>query len=152
MKYQAKWRWWALLAIVLMAGCNTKVDRAAQLVGKWKADNSNMKLPATKPGDVQAKAMAESMKEMMGSITLDLKADKTFAMNLLFPSSGTWTLDEEKNLVVLTITTLNKVDVSKSANAQSRPLNLQIAPDNSRMTLQNPSGAGTNGMIFIKTE
>lgn len=150
MKVQMKWRWANLmvLALLMLAGCGK--NREAQLVGKWKADTNSMTPPVTNPNDPQAKAMARMMEGMMKNVSLEFKADKTFEMNLPFPSSGTWSLDEANNTVVLNITKLNKMDISKSPNVKNKPLSLQIAPDTARLTMQDPANPAKKGMAFIK--
>ena len=153
MRRQTKWRWssMALLAILMMVGCGK--NREAQLVGKWKADTSSLTPPSTNANDPQAKAMAEMMKGMMGNMSIDLKADKTFEMNMMMAFSGTWAVDEAANTVALTMTKMGNVDVTKMPNPEARkPMVLQIAPDNSRLTMQSPTGqSGAAGqMAFVK--
>lgn len=152
MKVQTKWRWsaLALLMILMVTGCGQ--NREAQLVGKWKADASSMNLPATKPGDAQAKAMAEMMKDMMSNMSIDLKADKTFAMNMFMKTSGTWALDEAANTLVLTPTKIANVDVTKMPGTGNKPITFKIAPDNSRLSIQDPSGKNVSkgAMTFVK--
>ncbi len=152
MKMQTKWRWQcvALLAILLVAGCGQ--NREAQLVGKWKADASSMNLPSTKPGDVQAKAMAEMMKDMMSNMSIDLKADKSFDMNMFMKMSGTWAVDEAAKTLVLTPTKIADVDVTKTPGAGNKPITFQIAPDNSRLSIQDPSGKNVSkgAMTFVR--
>ena len=57
--------------------------------------------------------MAEMMKGMMSNVSIDLKADKTFDMNMMMAFSGTWAIDESANTVVLTMTKMGNVDVTK---------------------------------------
>ncbi len=151
-----RWAAVAVLAILMIAGCNK--SRETQLVGKWKADASAMTPPTANANDPQAKAMAEMMKGMMSGMSLDLKADKTFDMNMMMAFSGTWAIDEAANTVALTMTKMANMDISKMPNANAnakKPMLLQIAPDNSRLTMQPPAGqpataSPMGGLAFVK--
>jgi hypothetical protein len=68
-----------VLAVMLVAGCG-----GANVVGKYKGSIEGMKTD-----NPMAAALAESM---MGNLTLELKPDKTFSMNMMVPLEGSYTV------------------------------------------------------------
>ena len=143
------WHLAALVALMLLAGC---ANREAQLVGQWKGDASKMQMPT---GDTpQEKMGAQMAQAMMSNMTLDLKKDKTFAMNMIFGMEGTWKI--EGDTVLLDATKIMGVDVDKMPNAQKnrQPLVLAIGSDNKTLTMRAPGEQKTPNpmgeLAFVK--
>lgn len=145
----------AIFAVILLGGCAG--NREAQLVGQWKMDSSAMtaNMPAGKTP--QEKMSMEMAKKMFENVTLDLKEDKTFAMNMMMEFGGNWALNDSANTVTLNMTKMAGMDISKmpNANAQSqKPMVLNIGADNKTLTMAAPAGtapaAAAGAMKFVK--
>lgn len=141
----------ALLAIVL-SGC---ANREAQLTGTWKLDPTTFKMPNASTGDATkdaaAKKMTETMMQNMASaINLELKEDKTFTMNMMFPMEGTWSLSGDTVQLNLVKAMGMEVDKMPGADKQKKePMVLSISADNKALTLQDKTGK-TGAMVFKK--
>lgn len=142
----------AIFAIV-MGGCAG--SRESQLIGQWKMDASAM--PAMPAGKTPQEKMGMDMaKKMFENMTLDLKEDKTFTMNMMMEFSGDWKLDEAANTVTLNMTKMAGMDMSKMPNASKaaqKPMVLQIGADNKSLTMAAPSTATPSpagAMKFVK--
>jgi hypothetical protein len=83
---RAKWTLGAV-ALIALSGCNG--NREAQVTGNWKVRPTTFTMPtpaAGAPTNAAAQQMGQQMAQnMMNSMTLDLKADKNFTMNMMFP-------------------------------------------------------------------
>lgn len=146
-----------LLAIfaLMLGGC---ANRESKLIGQWKMDASAMSanMPAGKTS--QEKMGMEMAKKMFENITLDLKEDKTFAMNMMMEFGGDWKLDESANTITLNMTKMAGMDLSKMPNAgkaAQKPMVMNISADNTTLTMA-PQGAATPGgageMKFVKVK
>lgn len=143
-------RAWSILAMVAMAFLTGCANQEAQLVGQWKADASKMHIPAGKTP--QEKMGAQMAQQMLANMTLDLKKDKTYAMNMMLAMEGNWKI--ENNAVVLEMNKMGGMDMSKlpKGSQKSKPLILNIGSGNKTLTLQSP-GEGKNPMgdlVFVK--
>lgn len=134
------------LSCLLLAGCNKGTD----VTGKW---TGAVTPPAGKENDPAA-AMA---KKMLGDISLELKADKTYSMTMMFAIEGTWT--QSGSTVTLTMTKAMGQDVAtlqkaaaaqgKSSNDMVKPLVLTLSADGKTMTGSSNNGQG-GGMTFTR--
>lgn len=86
-----------LLVGFLLAGCAQSLDK--QIVGSWKADTAKSEFTGEKMKDENAKKMAMALLE---TVTIEIKEDKTFTMNMIFPIEGTWTLTGDKLMLTPT--------------------------------------------------
>ncbi len=68
-----------VIAVTLVAGCG-----GANVVGKYKGS-----LEGTDTDNPMSAALAQSM---MGNLSLELKPDKTFTMNMMVPLEGSYTV------------------------------------------------------------
>ncbi len=143
----------AIIAFMIMGGC---ANRESKLIGQWKMDTAAMtaQMPAGKTP--QEKMGVEMAKKMFENVTLDLKQDKTFAMNMMMEFSGDWKLDEGANTVTLNMTKMGTMDLSKMPNAgeAQKPMVLNLAADNKTLTMVAPGGApnpaAAGAMKFVK--
>jgi hypothetical protein len=76
-----------VLAIALV-GCNGGTS-ASSLAGTYAADPSSFKMPA----DSKSSGMEGMAKAMLESMKLELKADGTFNLNMIFEMSGKYTVN-----------------------------------------------------------
>ena len=82
----------------------------------------------------------------MKSVTLDLKADKSFAMNMLFQFGGDWTFNSGDGTLTLNMTKMGNMDVTKMPGYKSssrKPMIFKLSDDNTQLTMQ-PDSAATN--------
>ena len=132
----------ALACSLALVGCSSKEK---QLVGKWKIDTT--KLPASMtsgPGAAMAKGF-------MSSMSVEFKPDKKFAMTMIVPIEGTWTLDG--STVTLTMTSMmgmsldqikqqakNSTNPTAASNMQSleKPLTGTLSDDGKSLLLAQP--------------
>lgn len=131
----------AILA-VMMSGCAG--SRESQLVGQWKMDSAAMSANMPKGKTPQEQMGMDMAKKMFENVTLDLKQDKTFAMNMMMEFSGDWKLDDSANTVTLNMTKMGTMDLSKMPNANKaaqKPMVLNISADNKTLTMSAPGGA-----------
>ena len=141
---------------VMMSGCAG--NRESQLLGQWKMDASAMSANMPKGKTPQEQMGMDMAKKMFENVTLDLKEDKTFAMNMMMEFSGDWKLDEAANTVTLNMTKMGTVDLSKmpNANAQAqKPMVMNIGADNKTLTMSAPGAATPSPggeMKFVKVK
>jgi hypothetical protein len=129
---------------LLLAGCSS----SPSVVGKWKVDVSQE--PAdNSPGGALAKSLAEGLAK---SMTLELKEDKTFAMTMIFPMSGTYSVDGHN--LKLHMTSVMGMDPSKMQGANqssNQDMMATISDDGSKLTITSAGGtAGKQPMAFIR--
>jgi hypothetical protein len=86
-----------LLVGFLLAGCAPNLEK--QIVGTWKADTAKSEFTGEKMKDENAKKMAMALLE---TVSIEIKEDKTFTMNMIFPIEGTWALTGDKLLLTPT--------------------------------------------------
>lgn len=148
-----------LLAVfaLMLGGCAG--NREAKLTGQWKMDAAAMAASMPQGKTPQEQMGLEMAKKMFENITLDLKEDKTFAMNMMMEFSGDWKLDDSANTVTLNMTKMGTMDMSKMPNAgkeAQKPLVLNISADNKTLSMAPPAGAATSGapgaMTFVKVK
>ena len=106
-------------AALLCCGCARH-----SVVGKWKGEVLQTPKPAASNNDPSA-AMAEAFaKQLMGNVSLELKQDNTFTMQLaMFPLEGAWTTSG--STVTLTPTKFMGMDAAK-AKGSKEPMVLNI--------------------------
>lgn len=80
-----------LLAIFVLAGCGENLEK--KVVGTWKVDAVKSQLTGEKVKTENDKKM---MMAMMQTVSIDIKEDKSFAMEIIFPVNGTWALSGNK--------------------------------------------------------
>ncbi|MCC7228759.1 MAG: hypothetical protein IT203_00080 [Fimbriimonadaceae bacterium] len=80
-----------ILAVFVLAGCGGGLEK--KVVGFWKVDTVKTQMGGDK---VKTADDRKIMMGMLSTITIDIKADKTFDMKLLFPINGTWALNGNK--------------------------------------------------------
>ena len=150
-------KWWIIICVVLLmamfalAGCGGASEAA--LIGTWKLDPSSVPTPV--PGN-QMQQMGTAMTQgVMQNVTLDLKSDKTYTLNLLFQMSGNWTFNASDNTVTLNETSNTEGGLSGTPNAnasQKKPVILTLSSDNQHLLTQDPSGQNTSPpFAFIKS-
>ena len=139
-----------------MSGCAG--NRESQLVGQWKMDSTAFAANMPKGKTPQEQMGMEMAKKMFENITLDLKKDKTFAMNMMMEFGGDWKIDENANTVTLNMTKMGTMDLSKMPNANKaaqKPMVFNISADNKTLSMAPPAGAtpGAAGtMTFVKVK
>jgi hypothetical protein len=117
-------------AVIAVAGCSNKED---QIVGKYKAD---LKLSA----EDEKNPMASFAKGLLGSMTLEIKKDKTYSMTVMsFPIDGNWSLSGDTvTLTAKTVAGMSAEDAAKKAKDSgklpagqdpSKPMVLTIGSD-----------------------
>ncbi len=159
-----KWMQWrafmvlAMLAMITVGGATLSGcggNRESKLIGAWKMDAAAMSanMPAGKTP--QEKMGMEMAKKMFENVTLDLKEDKTFTMNMMMEFGGDWKLDDSANTITLNMTKMGGMDMSKMPNAgkDQQPMVMNISADNKTLTMVAPGGApapGGGAMTFVK--
>jgi hypothetical protein len=121
------------LMCLLVLGCK---GGSNDVVGKWKGA---AEIPAGQADD----AAAKMAKQMLGDISLELKADKTFVMTMMFPFEGTWT--QSGSSVTMTVTKM----MGKEAKGSEKPLVLTVSSDGQTMTAAD-MGAGKGTIKFVR--
>lgn len=81
-----------LLLIACLAGCAGK-SLEEKVVGGWKVDMTRTEMSGEKVKDEKDKAQ---MEELLKTVTINLKPDKTFTMEFLMSFKGTWALEGNK--------------------------------------------------------
>jgi hypothetical protein len=97
-----------LLAACLLCGCGESLEK--KIVGTWKVDTAKTQFEG-KMDEIEKKQMMA----IMESMSLELKEDKTFNMEVIFPIEGTWALAGNK--LSLTPKTKPGETVKMAANA-----------------------------------
>jgi hypothetical protein len=126
-----------LLIPLLIVACGSK-----NVVGKYRAQVE----PG--PGDKGEAAMAQMMASAM---TLELKADNTFNMTMLFPFEGTYTVAGDT--VELTVTKAMGMgeEAFKNDPKMKKPMRLKIEPDGKTLTaIPEPGQTSTTSFKFVK--
>ena len=145
----------SVFALIMLTGC---ASRESKLIGNWKMDASAMSANMPKGKTPQEQMGMEMAKKMFENVTLDLKQDKTFAMNMMMEFSGDWKLDESAGTVTLNMTKMAGMDISKMPNANKtaqKPMVMNISADNKTLTMVAPGAATPNpagAMTFVKVK
>ena len=142
---------------LMLGGC---ASRESKIIGQWKMDASAMASSLPQGKTPQEQMGMEMAKKMFENMTLDLKEDKTFALNMMMEFSGDWKLDEGANTVTLNMTKMGTMDLSKmpNANAQDKkPMVLNLSADNKTLTMSAPGAAAATPnpmgeMKFVKVK
>lgn len=79
-----------LLSIFVLAGCGGSLEQ--KVVGTWKFDAAKTQIGDAKMDETEKKMMMS----ILETITLEVKADKTFTMNVIMPIEGKWSLAGSK--------------------------------------------------------
>ena len=140
-----QWRACLVLAIFAMTMSGCAANRESQLVGQWKMDSTAFTSAMPKGKTPQEQMGMDMAKKMFENVTLDLKKDKTFAMNMMMEFSGNWAIDEAANTVTLTMTKMAGMDLSKMPNANKaaqKPMVMQISADNKTLSMVTPTAPG----------
>ena len=155
-----QWRAYILLAIIavmMTGGCAG--SRESKLIGQWKMDASAMSANMPKGKTPQEQMGMEMAKKMFENVTLDLKQDKTFTMNMMMEFAGDWKLDDNANILTLNMTKMAGMDISKMPNAKKaaqKPMVLQISADNTTLTMVAPGASATpnpaGAMKFVRVK
>lgn len=136
----------ALLTCFFLVGCH----KGGDIVGKWTGAITPPAGKANDPG-------AEMAKKMLGDISLELKADKTYNMTMIFPIEGTW--EQSGSTVTLKMTKMMGQDIAtlkktaesqgKSSQDVDKPLVLTVSADGRSMTGSSDNGQG-GGITFTR--
>lgn len=150
----------ALFAL-LVVGCAGNKEK--QLVGSWKGE---IKLTP----EQEKNPMAAMAKQMMSNITLDLKEDKTFLMNMMFAVEGNWALEGETlklSPTKMAGMTMDKIEEQAKAQAKTNPamakqmennkvnepMLMTLSADGKTLTTKDKPGQPSQGaMTFTKTK
>lgn len=124
----------ALLAVSVLLGCS-----GGGVVGKYKGE---IELPA----DQKNNPLAGMASGLAGSLSLELKADKTFNMNMMFPVEGTYTVSG--NTVELTTTKAMGNAVSAGS---SKPMRLTIEDGGKSLVLVDEKQPEKGKLKFVRT-
>lgn len=112
------------------------------LIGEYSGE---MELPEPKTDKEKQDAMMA--KAMSGSLSLKLKADNTFTMNVMFELEGTWSL--QSGAVVLNPTKVLGMDTKDTDSKKPQPLRGVVGEDGKTLTVTNPDQPGSK-LIFTK--
>lgn len=139
-----------LVLLVCAVGCQSQAPLEERVVGTY-----NGKINMTK--EMESNPMAKSMIEN-AKVTLELKKDKTFAMNSIVPVNGTWSLaDHALTLTPTEIMGMSMKDIEAKSKAagQTMPANTTIGADvtddaKTITTKSTPTSQGT--MTFTRAD
>jgi uncharacterized lipoprotein NlpE involved in copper resistance len=131
-----------MLAALVLAGCGASLEK--QIVGNWKVDTAKTTMTGEAAKDPESKKM---MMAMMETITLNIKDDKSFEMQVFMPIKGTWVLTGNK--LVMT--------PAKDKNANFKfggkdTMDFVVNADGKSMTstINDPQQGGT--LVMVKSE
>jgi hypothetical protein len=120
-----------LLLFALM-GCAKGRDQ--EFVGKWKVN-----FPTA--GDKKDAQESAAIQSLSSAMSLELKPDKTFTMNMLTPMQGTWT--SSGNSVVLSVT-------QEGGKPMDKTVNLELSSDGKSMQAKTDEGKDNGDVTFTK--
>ena len=153
MKSVARFFLVAVLA-VCVCGCS---NREKQLVGKWTGD-------LTIPESEKDNPMAKMVQGMMGSLSLELKADKTFSMSMIFPIEGTWSVSGDTLSLQATKMMGMSMEQAKSmaksqgkagnVDEMDKPMQFTISADGKELKAVPTKGAASSqqgNLVFKKS-
>lgn len=122
---QRVWVFLAFVLVVAAVGCKGTMN----VVGKYKAQIEMSEEDKKNPMAAMAQGMAESM-------TLELKDDRTFAMTMMLPIEGTYTV--EGSTLTLTPTKMMGMSLSEmqkqNPGAESEPLRFNVTDGGKTLT------------------
>jgi len=124
------------IASVFLIACGS-----ANVVGKYKAK-------VTMPSGGDKNALGEGMANALASsMTLELKADKTFAMSMIFPIEGTWEM--AGNTVTLHPKSMMGMDASSANSAKQEPMEFTVSDGGKTLTAKK-SKPGEGELAFVR--
>ena len=130
---------------------------ATGLVGKYKGD---LKMPPAKPGDQRAEMAAKMAKSMAATLALELKADKSFSMTVMFPVEGTWSVSgstlslKAEKIMGQTIEQLKemakKQPGGRNVDQMNKPMKFKIVNGGKKLTSITEGPQDKGSMTFTK--
>ena len=148
--------------MLLLPGCGG-ADREATMIGSWRVRPLAMMMDAVKGSEGMSNQQARAAGQELGGITLEMNADKTFALNGPASVKGTWSFDKESGTATLSPapaavpTPDPSLGGQVSAPAKPADISGKLDDDNEpRFTLDLPTSAlGTTinvpEIVFEKT-
>ena len=127
----------ALFALSVLLGCT-----GGGVVGKYKGE---IELPA----DQKNSPLAGMASGMAGSMSLELTADKTFAMSMMgFPAEGTYEVTGD----TVVLTTTKAMGMATPAGASSaKPMRLTIEDGGKSLVLADEKQPEKGKLKFVRT-
>lgn len=141
------------LSALILVGCGGGVPVEKQVVGTW---NGKAELPSDQKDNAKAKSEVEAMNKVL---TLELREDKTYTMNMGVPITGTWSVSGQGvSLVTETIMGKSVEEMKKlaaqfgsaeDAEKMSKPVQGNLSADGKSLSIESPTpGSGT--LVFTK--
>lgn len=139
------------VAVLAVGGC-TPADPAAAMIGSY---NGELVVPDSRKDDPMIK-MAQSM---IGALTLQLRADKTFLLNMGGPVEGKWSLEagivklQTEKVMNLTLAEAKaQAEKAKAMPAEIEDLEkpMEFVSENGVLRLKD-GGAEQGDLVFRKT-
>jgi len=150
------------LAVTTLAACSKPVD----VVGKWtgKMDLGEIS-KSDKPEDQFGKKFAQGLADSF-KVDLELKADKTFDMNLIFmPIEGTYTVSgSELTLTPTKVMGVAVEELKKRTDSAGKPMTAEqqselsqemkcaLSQDGKSFTVVTKQGGKDSKLIFTRNE
>jgi len=140
-----------LLAVSLLfvaVGCK---GLEAKLEGKYKGE---MKMGSSQAGGKNGEVARQMAGMLANSLSLELKKDKTFTMQMLFPLEGSWSLDG--TTLMLTPTKFMGMSVSdmaktgSNANNRQQPMKFAVSDGGDTLTSVNDKPGDDTSLVFKK--
>jgi hypothetical protein len=129
---------WCLCVCLLLSGCAPDAGASPNVVGKWK--------DAAPSTGAQQNGAAGQM-SLANGMSIDLRADKTFAMSMFIAYEGTW--DQSGSTITLT--------VDKTAGTKSNPMSkprimFTVSADGQTLLSEDKTGTGRGVMKFVRAQ
>ena len=119
-----------LLAPFVVTGC---ASSEAKFVGKWETDTEFSQARGDQPGDRLLKGIDDFAKAV--GPQLELRADHTFKMVIVFTIEGIWT--SEGQTVTCTPQKVSGLTMNKDGKSPSDPIKLRLADDGKSLISAN---------------
>ncbi len=127
----------AFALLLVICGCGSAPDAAGKWTGKLETGSN------VSEGDL------EKASQVVGSVSLDLRKDKTYSMKMIVPIEGTWT--QSGSTVSLQMTSFGGTSVAEAkkqltaqgktdAGQLDKPTTLRMGADGQTMTVENTAG------------
>lgn len=129
------------IAMFAIVGCGANLEQ--KIVGQWKVDTAKSSFTGENMKDENAKKMAMAMME---TVSLDIKDDKSFSMQIIFPMNGTWTLSGNK----LSLVPTKKEGESFSFGGKDS-MEFDVASTGDSMTSKMTEGNMTGTLVMVKS-
>jgi len=133
--------------VLLLAGCGE--NHESKLIGSWKARPMSAVLNGIK-GNANGASTQEAVDEakIMAAATLDIRADKTFTLNLSGTTKGTWTWSDDTETLSLMTTKFGGQSIAPPPGASASEPNFKAKfnSDDSMITLSNSMSANDGGI------